>query len=125
MTPDKRVEEIRERWTKWLEAERDGGDWFAPYPVDLELVDDTLAHIDKLEAHITHLHDQDAAVKRLETENERLREDRKRIHEELTDLCNHDEMGGTARYLLAVLNRDVQTMRESIATRALESEGEG
>ena len=35
-----------------------------------------------------------------------------RIEEELTDLYNHDEMGGTARYLLSVLHGETRTMRE-------------
>jgi hypothetical protein len=36
----------------------------------------------------------------------------KRIEQELTDLQNHDEMGGTARYLLSVLHGNTSTMRE-------------
>ena len=57
------IDAIRERWEKWLQAEREGGDWFAPYPVDLVLVDDTLAHIDALEARLENA----------EAENQRLR----------------------------------------------------
>lgn len=64
-----------------------------------------LDYIDRLETLHSSTPSESDYEKRLYAQLER-------IEGELNDLLSHDEMGGTARYLLGVLHGETRTMRE-------------
>jgi hypothetical protein len=59
----------------------------------------------------------DEAINAWNQRTDRDREALGRIRTELEDLVTHDEMGGTARYLLSVLRGETTPMRDFLADR--------